>query len=117
MRKSSGKEIVDIEWNPGRVQLQELKTVRQKKTSSEVPYFIPDDSRVTDYFNEFQPGFFQEVIISKANLKKSIMQRNYVETLNKGNEFIIAVEQNVKKMGGGKTKEYVFKKQGKGGSD
>jgi hypothetical protein len=116
IKKGSSKDIVDIEWNPGRVQLQELKTVRQKKTSSEIPFYIPDDSKVTDYFDEFQPGFFQEVIISKANLKKSIMQRNYVETLNKGNEFIIAVEENVKKMGGDKKKEYVFREVDKGGS-
>jgi len=138
--QSLGKEegSIDVEWNPGRVQLREKKIKetgfsggrRGRKsakggaglggTSSrvEIASFIPDDdNKVTDYFEEFQPAFFQEVRISKENLTKSSRQPNYVEVLNNGSEFILGVQQNIKKMGTSGTKKFIFSRgKGDGGA-
>ena len=124
-----GKENVslDIEWNPGRVQLREKKIKepglgggRRGRGSAkgaglggtasrvEISHFIPEDSKVTDYFKDFQPAFFQEVRISKENLTKSSRQANYVDVLNNGSEFILGIQQNIKKMGKTGTKKFIF---------
>jgi hypothetical protein len=89
------RAAVDIEWNPG--------TTTTGGTN--LPHYNPVDCNVTDYFKEFQPAFFQEVQISKENLRKSAMQPNYVEILNKSSQFLLNIQENLRKMEGPETKK------------
>jgi len=85
----------DIEWNPGTV----------STGGTNLPHFTPEITKIKDYFKEFQPAFFQEVQISKENLRKSVKKANYVKILNESSEFLLNIQENLRKMEGPKTKK------------
>jgi len=58
---------------------------------------------VTEHFDRYKPVFFQEVSISSQNLSKPANKENYAEILTQGSSFILAVQDNIRKMEGKRT--------------